>query len=58
MWVVTAQKKDNYTKRFFKTLREASAVADALIQEKYENISVDIYRGQLPLFHGEYDEEG
>ena len=50
MWEVTAKRDGITTRRFFKRLMEASTFADSLVENMYENVSVGIYRGQMPLF--------
>lgn len=57
MWKITAQREGVTTTTLFKTLREANAAADALVEELYDNVIVALYTGQLPLFDGECYED-
>ena len=58
MYTITGKKPHHKLALRVKTMQRAIAIADQKIEEGFEDVTITIYNDQLPLFDGEYYEEG
>ena len=58
MYVIRGKTGKMSVTRLTKTMKDAIALADEMMEDGYKDVAIQGYSGQLALFDGECHEEG